>query len=365
MKRLIWGLGGSLLLILVLGLGFTFSQPTAAQNVGTGWTGTFYNNTNLSGTPVVSNIPYPNGVFFNWSSNPPKDGNGVIIPGMPADNFSAFFTSTQQFNVAGNYSFIVYANDGVRVFIDNQIFLDQFAPFNNPAPNAFQTFTFTYVKNVPGPVNIRVEYVEFANDSNLVVQWNVPGGGGGGGGGGLTPTGPTATPVPIATAEVITVKGLALRTGPYLGASMVGVIRPNKIYPILEKNFDEGLFPWYRLQDGDRVGWASGRYLRVNGNVAIIPTTQTVFDRIDNPTDLPSALNVIGYTRSVMNLRRRPSERTQLLDQIPWGDGVQIIGRTVQGNRNFWLQVRWRDKVGWIYAPFVTIEGLIEAVPIR
>lgn len=360
MRRFFLGLGGLLLAVLVLGA-LVVQTPTQAQVTGTGWVGSFYNNTSLSGSPVASNISYPNGLYFNWGANPPTDSSGVAITGILPDNFSAVFTSTQQFNAVGTYSFTVFANDGVRVYIDNQIYLNQFNQFNNPNANAYQTFTFQYTKSVAGAVNIRVEFVEFANDANLVVQWSQPGGSGGN----QTPTGPTATPAPIATASVITVKGLALRTGPYLGASMVGVIRPNKVYPILEKNFDEGLFPWYKLQDGDRIGWASGRYLSTTGNLDAIPSVNTIFDRIDNPTDLPPALNIIGYTRSVMNLRRRPSERTQLLNQIPWGDGVQIIGRTVQGGKNFWLQVRWNNQVGWIYAPYVTIEGLIEAVPIR
>jgi len=361
MKRFFLGLGGMLLVVLMLGA-LVVQTPTQAQITGTGWIGNFYNNTALTGAPLAANISYPNGLYFNWGATPPKDSTGIVIPGMPADNFSAVFTSTQQFTTVGTYSFTVFANDGVRLYIDNQIVIDQFNQFNNPNPNAYQTFTYSYNRVVAGAVTLKVEFVEFLNDANLVVQWSQPGGGGGGQ---TTPIGPTPTPAPIATGTVITVNGLALRTGPYLGASMVGVIRPQKVYPILEKNFDEGLFPWYKIQDGDRVGWASGRYLIATGNIAAIPSTTTIFDRIDNPTDLPPALNIIGYTRSVMNLRRRPSERTQLLNQIPWGDGVQIIGRTVQGNKNFWLQVRWKDQTGWIYAPYVTIEGLIEAVPIR
>jgi len=360
MRRFFLGLGGMLLATLVLGA-LVIQSPVQAQITGTGWVGTFYNNTTLSGTPIAANVSYPTGLYFNWGTNPPKDASGVIIAGMPPDNFSAIFTSTQQFNAVGTYGFTIFANDGVRVSIDNQVYLDQFNQYPNALPDAFQTFTFAYNKATPGAVNIRVEYVEYLNDANLVVQWSQPGGSGGN----QTAVGPTATPAPIATGTVINVNGLSLRTGPYLGASMVGIIRPQKVYPILEKNFDEGLFPWYKVQDGDRVGWASGRYLIATGNLDAIPSTTTIFDHIDNPTDLAPALNIVGYTRSVMNLRRRPSERTQLLNQIPWGDGVEIIGRTVQGNKNFWLQVRWNGQVGWIYAPYVTIKGLIEAVPIR
>jgi uncharacterized protein YgiM (DUF1202 family) len=66
-----------------------------------------------------------------------------------------------------------------------------------------------------------------------------------------------------------------------------------------------------------------------------------------------------------MNLRRRPSERTQLLDKVPWGAEVPVIGRTVQGGKSFWLQVRYNGKVGWIFAPFVGTRGILDAVPVR
>lgn len=365
MRRFIWGIGSTALVVMALALTLVIQTPAEAQVLGTGWVGTFYNNTTFSEPSAASNISYPVGLRFNWGAGSPTDGAGVTIPGVNADNFSAVFTSTQLFNAVGTYTFTIFVNDGVRVSIDNQVYVNQLTPFNNATPNAFQTLTFQYTRATPGSATVRVDFVEFSGDANLVFQWSIPGSSGGGGGGVVPTFGPTPTAVPIATGSVITVRGLALRTGPYLGASMVGVIRPNVVYPILEKNFDEGLFPWYKIQDGNRIGWASGRYLIPTGNLDLIPSTQTIFDRIDNPTDLPPALNIVGYTRSVMNLRRRPSERTQLLNQIPWGDGVQIIGRTVQGGQNFWLQVRWEGQVGWIYAPFVTIEGLIEAVPIR
>jgi hypothetical protein len=65
-----------------------------------------------------------------------------------------------------------------------------------------------------------------------------------------------------------------------------------------------------------------------------------------------------------MYLRRRPSQRASLLDLIPWGDQVQLLGRTRQGGKDFWYQVRWNGQVGWIFAPFVRVDGNINAVPV-
>lgn len=332
----------------------------SAQQTGTNWTGTFYNNTTLT-EPAVATESYPNGVFFNWGGGPPlKADNSTPVPGVTPDNFSARFTSSQLFSQGGTYTFTVYVDDGARVIINGATVLDQ---FNQNTTGTYRTFTFQQNVSANQNLAITIEFVEFTGNAVMSFQWGLSSGGGGVN---QTPTGPTATPIPPALGTIHTVKGNALRTGPYLGASMIGVVRPDIPFPILEKNFDEGLFPWYKIQDNhQRIGWVSGRYLNVTGNLDLIPTTTTIFDEIDNPTDLPRLLDVVGYTRSVMNLRRRPSQRTELLGQIPWGDPVEVIGRTVQGGMNFWLQVRYKGEVGWIYAPFVKLEGVVDAVPIR
>lgn len=359
MKRTVLGV---LLVLLVFALAISFlTAPVMAQNTGTGWLGTFYNTTDLSGAPVATDVPYPTGVFENWGSGPPLDDNGQPIPNVNADNFSARFVSSQVFTTGGLYTFTVYVDDGARILINGAVVLDQFSPNTT---GTYRTFTFQQNITANSTVAMEIQYVEFTGQAVMSFQWGLASGGGGDGGG--IPTGPTATPVPPALGTIHTVRGNALRTGPYLGASMIGVVRPNIQFPILEVNYDEGLFPWYKIQDNhQRIGWVSGRYLRVTGDLNRVPVTTTIFDEIDNPTDLPRLVNVVGYTRSVMNFRRRPSQRTDLLGQIPWGAPVEVIGRTVQGGMNFWLHVRYEGVVGWIYAPYVKLEGVVDALPIR
>ncbi len=66
------------------------------------------------------------------------------------------------------------------------------------------------------------------------------------------------------------VEGLALRTGPYLGASLVNVLRPGRPYTVSAQNSDEVVFTWYltTVPSTGQVGWASGRYLRVGDPVS-------------------------------------------------------------------------------------------------
>ena len=170
MKRFFLYLGG-----LVLALGVPMVQtPAQAQITGTGWVADFYANTTMTGSPTANGVSYPNGLYFNWGQNPPTNSAGTPIAGMPADNFSAVFTSTQQFNSVGVYNFTIFNNDGIRVYVNNVLYVDQLNVFNNPNPNTYQTYTFDYENLSAGPVDMRVEYVEYQHDANLVLQWAEP-----------------------------------------------------------------------------------------------------------------------------------------------------------------------------------------------
>ncbi|MBN1137567.1 MAG: LysM peptidoglycan-binding domain-containing protein [Anaerolineae bacterium] len=79
------------------------------------WKGQFWNNRNLSGSPKFTRN-YKS-VSFNW-------GSGAVGSGVGSDNFSARFASTQKF-AAANYRFHLEVDDGVRLFIDGQLVIDQ------------------------------------------------------------------------------------------------------------------------------------------------------------------------------------------------------------------------------------------------
>lgn len=342
------------LILVVLLLLALLPSLVARADFGTNWSATFFPNPDLSGTGVpVSGI---NGLNFLWQAGPPIV-NGVPVPisNCPSsptctDNFSARFTSSQAIQ-PGTYQFVVASDDGVRVYINGALRLDKF--FGRPVT------TDTFIETITSsPVQIVVEYFEGIDQATLQVQWFLQG----------TVTGtpfitatPLATTVPL-TAVVEGVDGLALRSGPYLGASLVAVLRPGNTYTPVARNRDEGVYTWYQITTADgRSGWASGRYLKTTGNVDALPLVSTVFEQIDGAADT----GVLAIPRSVMNLRRRPSQRTALLAQIPWGAELQLLGRTIQGGKNFWFQVRYEGQVGWIYAPFVSTRGDINSVPIH
>jgi hypothetical protein len=169
---------GLVIAAILLGLMMTVTQ---AQEYGANWSATFFPSNNLSGTGVPVTIT-SGGINFNWGTDVPRV-NGVAVPGIGADNFSARFTSIQTF-AQGNYTFTVTSDDGVRVYIDGLVVLDRFGPRPQTTDTFIQAMT-------GGPHNITLEYVEYTETALVQFQWAF---------GGVVPTtGPSPTPGPTAT----------------------------------------------------------------------------------------------------------------------------------------------------------------------
>lgn len=181
----------------------------------------------------------------------------------------------------------------------------------------------------------------------------------------LAPTAIPFTPTPAApgTGAVNNeVKGQALRTGPYLGATLIGSVLTGQQYPILARSRDEGgEFAWYLIQVGNVTGWTSGRFFRFTGNADLLPTAGSIFDQIDNAPDTGMTTMLPALT----DMRRRPSGRAAIVRTLPQGAVVSVIGRTRQNGGNYWLHVRYEGQVGWIPAYVENSRGNWENVPIR
>jgi len=338
-------------LAIILGLLLVALVPMfgVQADFGTNWSATYYNSKDLSG-PVVYTENLPNGININW-------GTGSPNPAVNVDNFSARFSSVQLFN-QGTYEFVVSSDDGVRVSIDGILVLDRFIDRILTTDRFQQTIT-------AGTHSLTVEYFEGIDQAAVQFQWFALSGGVTPGltpGGGVITPGPSPTaPYTGPTATVAGARGLALRTGPYLGASFITTLSSGQAYPVMARNKDEGIYNWYKLQVGERVGWASGRYLQISVDLNTLPIQGSIFDQIDNPPDIGAR----AYPRAVMNLRTRPSQRMPEIMNVPWGASLELVGRTVQAGTNKWLQVRYNGVVGWIDARWVTVRGEIFQVPVR
>jgi uncharacterized protein YraI len=338
----------------VLLLAFASLMPVQAD-FGTNWTAEVFDGEDFNSlVTTITGVPMIN---FTWSAYPVINNQQISQVGN--DEFSIRFTGVQVFQ-QGAYNFVLSYDDGIRLFIDGQKVFDQY----NGGPGTARNSTVP-VNMTAGNHTIVVEYFDGVGQALVQVQWLLQGAAVTTPGVFTTTPGIFVTPTPLATAVPpltvsVTTRGLSLRTGPYLGASFIGVARPGTAYVPTARNQDEGTYTWYRITVGERTGWVSGRYLQVTGDPNSVPLVSTIFEQIDGAPDL----GVIGVPRAFMNFRRRPSQRAARIGQIPWGDQVQIIGRTRQGGEDFWYQVRWNGQVGWIFAPFVRVDGDINRVPV-
>lgn len=86
-------------------------DPNACQPY---WYAEYYGNRDLAGAPVdVVGVPK---IDFDWGHSSPS-------PKVPVDNFSARWTKSSWLP-AGSYNFTVTADDGVRLYIDGRLVID-------------------------------------------------------------------------------------------------------------------------------------------------------------------------------------------------------------------------------------------------
>ncbi|MBX3000257.1 MAG: SH3 domain-containing protein [Caldilineaceae bacterium] len=118
---------------------FWWSRGSAASQ----WQAEYYPNASLSGSPVVARND--DRIDFDW-------GTGSPAPGLPADNFSVRWTQTFNFE-EGLYRFHAVMDDGMRVFLDNTLLLDEWRD------GARREVVFEGRLSA-GPHTLRVEYYE-------------------------------------------------------------------------------------------------------------------------------------------------------------------------------------------------------------
>lgn len=93
----------------------TPSPSPTPEVIITDWRGEYFTNMGVVGDPAVVRNDFA--VDFNW-------GAGAPDPRLPADRFSVRWTRALSFG-EGPYRFILRSDDGVRLWVDGQILLDE------------------------------------------------------------------------------------------------------------------------------------------------------------------------------------------------------------------------------------------------
>lgn len=119
------------------------------------WRGEYYNNMTLSGPPAV--VRDDAQISFDWGAASP-------VPVLVTDDlFSVRWTRDVQLNT-GRYRFSVTADDGVRLWVNNQLVIDQW----HDSPMT----TYTADVDVPGgSTSIKMEYYEHNGGAIAQLSW--------------------------------------------------------------------------------------------------------------------------------------------------------------------------------------------------
>lgn len=158
---------------------FSGQQPTAAC-AGTvprthtaydegmqGLSVAYYANNALAGAPKVyaTGITGATGGMLarDWATTAPD-------PAIPADNWSARFTGEVQFPDAGTYTLSMWADDGVRLWVNDQLVIDDWIVTESKQRTA------TWTSPAAGTTaRIRVEYFDGGGNALVSLWWARPG----------------------------------------------------------------------------------------------------------------------------------------------------------------------------------------------
>ena len=146
-----------LIVVLVLLVGTLVASSVSAEDAT--WTASYWNNTTLTGDPVL--VRQESDIFYEWYRQSPAPG---VVNN---DFFSARWERNVNF-AAGTYEFKGRADDQMRIFIDGRLVIDQWYPSQQ---NYAKTATGR-VYLTAGEHNIVVEYVEYGSHATAQVTWN-------------------------------------------------------------------------------------------------------------------------------------------------------------------------------------------------
>ena len=234
----------------------TVQQTTTSNPTITEWKGEYYNNINLSGTPVITRNDAS--LNFNWGSSSPVPNT------LNHDLFSVRWTRTINLN-GGTYSFKTIADDGVRVWVNDQLILDHWTTAKGEALSS--------TVSIPGgSTSIKVEYFELTGLAEARLEWDA-----------VNPnTEPTPTPTTVSTSSTSTTstapegyavlknaRVLTMRSGPGMGFGVVGYIDRSTTPKLIGRSAG-GYWIKVLCPDGT-LGWAASRYLSSPTDFGTLP----------------------------------------------------------------------------------------------
>ncbi len=208
--------------------GNVYKPPTTSYPQ---WKGEYFNNATLAGTPsLVRNDAVIN---FNW-------GSGWPTPKVAADYFSVRWTRTLYF-LAGTFHFTASADDGLRLYVDNILVIDQWHSASGLAYTADVTLG-------TGNHTLRYEMYEGTGNASAYLTW-------------VRTTAPVPGPTPIPGATPTPVSGsTGTWTGYYFADMNLSGLAFTRIDSQINFNWGTGSPGPSMPKDFFSIRWVSTQY---------------------------------------------------------------------------------------------------------
>lgn len=137
--------------------------PDECVPTGEGLLGSYHLSDSDGGFGSIVAIRVDPGIDFDWGGAAPADG-------VPADRFAVRWTGTLLPDATGGHAFEFFADDGVRVWIDGDLLVDEWHANSGGVP-----YTFQRAFKAGGRHELRVEYYENGGSAKARLLWRPPG----------------------------------------------------------------------------------------------------------------------------------------------------------------------------------------------
>ncbi len=127
-----------------------------------GLAASYFHSTVPSGTPTLQRTE---NIDFDWGAGSP--GASIAV-----DNFSASWTGWLFAPVSGSFNFATISDDGVRVWVNGTLVIDNWTP-HGPTTNTATNIPLTAGQRV----SVRIEYFEAGGGATVRWLWQPPGSG--------------------------------------------------------------------------------------------------------------------------------------------------------------------------------------------
>ncbi|MBC8104786.1 MAG: hypothetical protein H7Z41_19600 [Cytophagales bacterium] len=139
----------------------SFRVVTGTASVGTGLRAEYFANRDLAAPASVTTTDAT--VDFDW-------GGGGPVGSLPTDNFSVRWAGKVEAPVTGAYTFSTSSDDGIRLWVDGQLVLDNWTD-HPPTDNATAAVNLSAGQKV----DIKLEFYENGGGAVARLFWSYPG----------------------------------------------------------------------------------------------------------------------------------------------------------------------------------------------